>query len=349
MNKYLLTAASIKNGDIKARRYGSIWVRAVNYTCVSYCIIGYITGVALVLQDSYVSGILGTMIVAHTTVWSALLTHEFMHNTIFASKRLNVIFGSLMTIISGACYVSYQRLRQQHLDHHRHNVGYDGFSITEWVMTLQPMLRRLILALEYVYFPILSIVARCRALLIPFVLAEHRPLRRRIVVVLLLRCLAYAVAFSISPVSILWLFLAHIIVLNIFRVFDCFHHTFDIIPLGTPAPKTDRAYEQEHTYSSLISRKRPWLNWIVLNYGFHNAHHQFPAANWVDLPRHDRALYNTNESHCIYFLDLLRWYHHNRIARIRFGIGRPRVNNGRLEINEFWGVIMNISFMVYDV
>jgi len=33
----------------------------------------------------------------------------------------------------------------------------------------------------------------------------------------------------------------------------------------------DRAYEQANTYSNVISLHHPWLNALVLNFGYHNA------------------------------------------------------------------------------
>ena len=292
---------------------------------------------------------IGALLLAHTTIFSALLTHECIHQTMFKNPRLSTSVGNFMTVLSGACFVSYDRLKQQHFDHHRNRVGYDGFSITRWVLSLPAGARRTVIALEYCYIPILSVIGRWRALVLPFFLPKHKELRPRITFVFVARVSFYSLVFVANPWSLTWIFASWIAMLNILRVFDCFHHTFDIIPLGAPMPRLGRDYEQANTYSSLISRKWPWLNWLFLNYGYHNAHHAKPSSHWLELPSIDRMLYPVSETHCIRCPDLVTWYHRNRIRRIYNGLGRPRISDGKLMIGEFWGVIMNISFIVYDV
>lgn len=85
---------------------------------------------------------------------------------------------------------------------------------------------------------------------------------------LVLRGACYLALLSISPWSLLWIFCAHGMMLTILRIYDCFHHTFEIIALGTPMPRLERDYEQRNTYSSVISREHAWLNRIFSTTGF---------------------------------------------------------------------------------
>ena len=38
----------------------------------------------------------------------------------------------------------------------------------------------------------------------------------------------------------------------------------------------DREYEQMNTYSNVTSLRHPWLNLLLLNFPYHNAHHEPP-------------------------------------------------------------------------
>ncbi|HLO88320.1 MAG TPA: fatty acid desaturase [Nostocaceae cyanobacterium] len=321
----------------------------INTIMIIYTLIGHVLGLYLVLSHQIWLNLLGIILISHTSILAALLSHEFMHDTIFHQPKFNYWFGVLMSGINGASYVSFKLLKQQHIDHHHNKVGYDGFSITTWTLSLPSILQALIVALEFCYIPVLSFISRWRSLTVPLIEAKYQHLRVRIVTVFICRSLFFACLFLIHPWSLLYIFCAHTAMINILRVYDCYHHTFKIIPQGSAIPKLEKNYEQKNTFSSLISLKYYWLNWLFLNYGYHNAHHHKPNANWILLSQINHELYGNSQAHCILFKDLIYWYHKNRINRIFRGIGTPKIENGQLRIDEFWGVIMNISFIVYGV
>ena len=74
-----------------------------------------------------------------------------------------------------------------------------------------------------------------------------------------------------------------------------------MVPLGTKLKHPGEDYEQENTYSSLFSRVGfgTILNFLFLNYGFHNAHHYLPVAPWYELPAIDAAMFPNSEAHVI--------------------------------------------------
>ena len=115
--------------------------------------------------------------------------------------------------------------------------------------------------------------------------------------------------------------------------------------------RNDVVYELKNTFSSLVSRQHSWMNWVFLNYGYHNAHHYYPGAHWLDLPALDALLYPASEAHCFLLPQVLRTYHRHRITRITKGLGTPTYNpkTGRLSTEGYYGIIMNISFLTYDV
>lgn len=333
----------------RAEKLGALKLEAWrSLVVVAYILVGYLSGIAMILNGSFVMGIVGTLLLTHTTVLSGLLNHEFIHRVVVRNARINDWLGNLMSMLNGACQVPFDMLRRQHMAHHVHKVGYDSFSVTQWAMALPKPLRECVLALEFCYFPILTFVARARALTYPFRSDKYRNLRPRIVLVTALRVLMLGVFYWVNPWSLVWLFLAHVFMVTIFRLYDCYHHTFQIIPLHSQLPELPQGYEQERTFSSLLSRKHSWLNSIFLNYGYHNAHHYLFAAPWYQLPQIDRLMFGASECRHILFRDWIRWYHRNRIQRIKLGLGSPGLNVDRPQLDSFYGIIMNLSFLDYD-
>ena len=103
---------------------------------ISYVILGNLAGLACLLSSRLALHVLGILLLVHSTVLSGLLNHEFMHRAVFRSARTNDWAGAVMAMFNGACYVPFELLRRQHIAHHVHKVGYDGFSITRWVRSL---------------------------------------------------------------------------------------------------------------------------------------------------------------------------------------------------------------------
>ena len=321
---------------------------AIDTVVIAYTIAGFAFGLYCITRTAFVAALAGSLLIAHTMTLSALLTHELMHQTLFRRTVWNDALARALSLISGGCYYSYSGLKRQHFKHHRVKAGYDGFSITAWIASLPAGLRGTIVLMEFFYIPVLSVISRIRSLGLPFFSQRLRPLRMRIAGVLVARLAGYALLWRYAPASPCWLFVGWLGMLNMLRVYDCFHHTFDIYPPGTPIPPLGRDYEQRNTYSSLLSRRHPWLNWLFLNYGYHNAHHAVPSAHWLDLPRIHETLAPDIRDNCILFRDLMSAYHRHRIHRIHRGVGEPKIANGRIVMDRFWGVIMNISFITYD-
>jgi fatty acid desaturase len=65
-----------------------------------------------------------------------------------------------------------------------------------------------------------------------------------------------------------------------------------------------------------VSVAHPWLNLLLLNFSYHNAHHERPIVPWHDLPRLHRQLFPAEHSQTIPMTELLRGYHRDRVARI---------------------------------
>lgn len=83
-----------------------------------------------------------------------------------------------------------------------------------------------------------------------------------------------------------------------------------------PMDGRDRAYEQAHTYSNLVSMRFPVLNLLTLNFGYHNAHHERAAVPWWRLPALHRELYDERALNVMPLAELLRTWHRNRVKRV---------------------------------
>jgi fatty acid desaturase len=81
-------------------------------------------------------------------------------------------------------------------------------------------------------------------------------------------------------------------------------------------PRRERHYEHANTYSNVLSVRFPWLNLLVLNFPYHNAHHVRPAVPWYELPALHRSLYGDADRQVIPSRTLLAGYHRHRVARV---------------------------------
>jgi fatty acid desaturase len=118
-------------------------------------------------------------------------------------------------------------------------------------------------------------------------------------------------------------FVSVLLVLHVLNFFDAFHHTFEqyFVDAEQPLPLQgrDRAYEQDNTYSNLISVRLPWLNLLTLNFGYHNAHHQRASVPWYRLPAHHRSLYGDRSTAVMPLAELMRTWRRNRVRRVASG------------------------------
>ena len=139
--------------------------------------------------------------------------------------------------------------------------------------------------------------------------------------VVLIRGAAFTAILVVSAKAALLYLLAYLLFMTVLRFMDAFQHNYEIhLTLDTPdapAPfRGDRDYEERNTYSNFLSRRWPWLNLLVLNFNYHNAHHAKPTVPWHQLPALHHDLYPTACPQQLGFLEQLRSYHNNRVARV---------------------------------
>ncbi len=291
-----------------------------NLLALSYAGGGYTLGLILMLSHSIVLNLSGSLLLAHSLVIAAYLVHECAHNTLFANNRHNARLGGLLNWLTGACYGRYEDIRHKHFRHHVDRADVVAFDYRTR-LARHPRLVKLFRTLEWAYIPAVELMMHVLVLVLPFRMPQRRDRRARIITVLLIRSLFFAALASLSW-RILFLYpLAYLLFLTVMRFMDTHQHTYEIFETlererGQEARRFDAAYEHRNTFSNLFSQRHPWLNLLVLNFGYHNAHHVKPTAPWHRLPALHRELYGKDYSQMLPFRKLLQAYHVYRVPRM---------------------------------
>lgn len=322
-----------------------------NTLALVYLIGGYGCSLACLISPNGWLKAIGVLWLTHVLVYSAYLSHEFMHSTIVTRRWLlgvrqwNALGGNLMLWLNGGCYARFDDLARIHIAHHIDRVDFSAFDLGQWLEALPTPLQRLILALEWCYFPAISLMLRWRAIAAPFYTEARRSERGRTVVVLLTRGTLFAGLAWMSWKALILYFVAYVGMIQVLRFMDAFQHTYEVFPLGTPLPSRDYDHEQANTFSNVVSLRYPWLNGLLLNFGYHNAHHHAMKCPWYRLPALDRELFGEGTVRHIPLHQLLGNFHRFRLKRIFSGQGQAVDAQERLTLDQFYGGI-EVSFLI---
>jgi fatty acid desaturase len=305
-----------------------------NLMALGYVVMGYIAGFAMLLDEAWYSNLFGVLLLGHSMTIAAYLIHECAHNTIFAKSRDNERLGRLLNWITGGCYGDYAALQHKHFRHHVDKADVVAFDYRP-ELKRHPALLWLMQRLEWCYIPALDIMMHTLQIVLPFVRPAYAHNRRRVIVVTLVRGTLFMLLAWYSPRAALIYLLAYFLMMHLLRFMDAFQHTYEIFETleqerGDEARCFDREYEYANTYSNLLSIKHPWLNLLVLNFCYHNAHHFKQAVPWHQLPALHAQLYGEDESQLIPFRNQLWSYHRHRVARIDNDFDeRPTAGEGK--------------------
>jgi fatty acid desaturase len=281
--------------------------------------LGWLASFPLMAAAAPILNALGVLLCTHTMVLAAYLIHEAAHQTLFAQTRANAAAGEVMNFIAGSVYASFERIRHMHIRHHVDRADLTCFDF-KGLMQRRPALRTLLEALEWCYVPATEVLMHLQVVWRPFIVKSQRRYLPRALAMLLTRGGLLTLLGWWSMKALLLYFLSVGLFLHALNFFDAFHHTFEqfFVEADEPVPERarDRAYEQDNTYSNLVSIRHPWLNFLVLNFGFHNAHHQRASVPWYRLPAYHRSLYGDAGSGVMPVAALLRTWHRNRVRRV---------------------------------
>lgn len=316
-----------------------------NAIALFYTFSGYVGGLALLLaHNGWLNGV-GVIWLTHSLVIAAYLSHELMHGTIFEERRWNVFFGNLMLWLTGACYARFDDLARMHIAHHVNRVDFCRFDLAAFLKGLPTPLRAVLMGLEWLYIPSLAYLLRVRSMTAPFWLESRRGERLANVGVFLVRTSLFIGLGLLSLKALMLYWVAFTLMITLLRFMDSFQHTYEVFPVGAALPKRDRAHEQANTFSNIVSYRHGWLNLLMLNFGYHNAHHELMKCPWHSLPELDRNLFTGQEPHYITLAELVGNYHRYRLHRIFSGQGQVLDDQGNRNLETFYGAI-GVSFLV---
>ena len=322
---------------IKARASFSILPNGLVLLATSTAWVG---SFPLLAQPGLLFELTGLWLCAHSMVLAAYLVHEAAHQTLFASPRANHWAGEAMNFVAGTPYASFERIRHMHIRHHVERVDLTCFDLKE-VIRKHPALQRTLEALEWAYIPAVEVLMRLQLICRPLFVPSQRRHVPRAMGMLMLRVGLLILLGLYSVKAVLLYGLAVLLQMRVLNFFDAFHHTFEqyrVLP-DEPIPLNGRTreYEQTNTYSNLISTRSPWINLLVLNFVYHNAHHHRPSVPWWRLPAVHRTLYGHNNTPALLTSgELLATWHRNRVRRV-FAEGYGSVGEGPRRGDTFIG------------
>lgn len=286
---------------------------------VAYALLAYAFGLAGLFAHHWVINIVATLLLAHGMTIAAYMIHECGHNTVFSSNQVNASLGHFLNWICGACYGTFEDIRYKHFRHHLDN---DDAVWWEYAPFFQrhPLVYRLTRWLEWLYIPAHELIMHGMMVFTAFLIPARRDQRRRNVVVILLRGGVFFTVLWLAPRAALLYLLAYVLMIHLLRLMDSTHHDYGPNPTlfvdHPPSRFGGRETEQEHTFSCPLSLRCEKLNWLVLNFGFHNAHHLRPTVPWYRLPAYDREKLGSDPRRYIPFRSQLKMYHRFRVCRV---------------------------------
>jgi len=299
------------------RHADSLWPLTL---VLAYISLSYAGGWLLMAEPGVLLPALGVLACAHGMILASYLVHDCAHNALFRKTEHNTRLGKLLNWISGGSYGTYEDLRYKHMRHHVDNADPISFDYRAWLKA-HPLTEKLVFALEWCYFPAVDIIMHGMLLIAPFTSLGAPAQRARTAIVIAIRFGTLALLALWSLKAVLLYALAYLILLMVLRFFDAYQHNYDIVvnlkdPDAQFPHKGNRDYEEQNTYSNLISRRWPLLNLLILNFCYHNAHHAKPTLPWYKLPALHNELYGSPYGKSIGLKGQIISYHRNRIAGI---------------------------------
>ena len=319
-----------------------------NILLLSYIFISYLVGIVLIINPSFLFNLVGLLLLIISLVMSAYVIHEAAHGTIFYSDGANHRCGMVMGWLNGSCFASFADLRRKHMRHHRDRADIITFDYKLFLNSGPSWVRNLVLLLEWVYIPAVELIMRGYVMILPFVDSNHAKDRERVVGILGVRLIFFTILTWLSWRALLLYVVAYLTFVTVLRFADCYQHTYDAIAILAegciPGNKIrDRAYEQNNTYSNLVSVRYPFLNMLLLNFSYHNAHHEKPGTPWYRLPSLHLELYGDVSGNIIPMSRLLSGFHKYRVKRI-LSDDYGKVTSGLQKADGFYGAV-GVSFL----
>lgn len=293
-----------------------------NLAAIGYATAGHFVALALLAVPAWPLNLLGVGLAVHTLMIGAYLLHEAIHETVFASHAHNDDLGRVVTFLGGGGWAGYAALRKKHLHHHSDFMDPTSFDFRA-CLERAPRLARAVERLEWLHVPAVELLLRAEHASRPFRDPSQTGERRRVLAVAAASAAWWVGLWLLSPRACALYALSYLLFVVALRVFDAFHHTFDLVVLPdfdspyVPPAGRGKPYEQANTFSNVVVRGRPRSNLLILNFAYHNAHHAKPGVPWHRLPALDRDLFGAAPRQERAIASHLGDFHRYRLERIR--------------------------------
>ncbi len=291
----------------------------INSLVMTITLLGWLAAFWLMARPGMALNLLGILLCAQCMLWAAYLIHEAAHQALFVGPRLNRLAGESASFIAGSCYASFERIRRLHIRHHLDRADLVCFDYRAFIAR-HPRLCRILQALEWAYIPATEVLMHLQVIWRPLFVKSQRAFLPRALGMLIVRAALLVLLAIWSWQALLLYFVAYGLLLHALNFFDCFHHSFENFTVvgdePVPTSHRDRAYEQANTYTNLVSVRYPWLNVIILNFAYHNAHHQRASYPWYRLPALHREMFGTASRNVLPLRVLLANWHRYRVLRV---------------------------------
>jgi fatty acid desaturase len=276
---------------------------------VLYAIAAYVLGFAGLFSANWMVNVGATLLLAHGMIIAAYMIHECGHNMVFLHSRHNTHLGRVMSWFCGAAYGTYEDMRYKHFRHHVDNDDVVWFDY-EAYFERHPLVTNITRVLEWFYIPAHDLIMHFVMVFTSFIIPQIILIRGGIFLALLVYVPKVALLYAV----------AYLVMMQVLRFMDSVQHDYPynltLFDYVKPPHKGDKEWEQEHTFSNPISLRFPKLNWLVLNFGYHNAHHADMNVPFFRLPELHRELTGNDPSRVIPFASQLQLFHRNRVQRI---------------------------------
>ncbi len=286
---------------------------------VLYSMLGYGAGIVGLFHGSWLVNIAATFLLAHAMTIAAYMVHECGHNLVFKSIRHNAHLGRFFSWLCGAAYGTYEDMRYKHFRHHVDVDDVVWFDYEKF-FSRHPRVLYVTRIFEWFYIPAHEMIMHFITVFTSFIIPQRRDQRRRNVAVILLRGSIFLTVLLLQPMAALLYVIATMMMMTVLRFMDSLQHDYPynlaLFDFDKPLRKGDFAWEQEHTYSNPHSLDHEWVNWLTLNFGFHNAHHDDMTVPWYRLPEKHREKFGNDPAAVIPFSAQLKIFHKQRVRRI---------------------------------
>ncbi len=286
---------------------------------VMYLLTGYVLGLYGLFSTNWLINIGATIWLAHAMVIAAYMIHECGHNTVFRSNKNNAMLGRFMNWICGSSYGTFEDIRYKHFRHHMDNDDSVWFDYDEFWENY-PRVARTAQFLEWFYIPAHEFLMHFVMVFSSFIVPQRRQQRTRNVIVILIRGGVFFSVLFVYPKAAILYVIAYMLMMQILRFMDSLQHDYGANKIlfveDAPSRYGGRANEQAHTFSVPLSMKFVPLNWLTLNFGFHNAHHHRPTVPWYRLPAYHREKLGWDPEKVVPFKTQAKIFHKYRVERV---------------------------------